>query len=416
MSGLRRVFHAHPETAFTEVWTSATIAAELRRLGYRVRTGADAMDLALVPAVPDAGTLAAAVDRARGWGAGDDGLAVVRDGRTAVIADLDGDRPGPTVGVRVDIDALPLQESPDGGHAPARGGFVSAHDGHMHACGHDGHIAIGLALARRLAGRDFPGRVRLLFQPGEEGGRGARAMLGVGAVDGVDRLYAIHLGLGLPSGTVAAGTHGFFATAKLRVTVTGRQAHASAAPEEGRNALLAAASATLGLHALPRFAAADTRINVGVLNAGTAPNIVASHAEMLAELRSPDGDVCADLEKRGRAVLDGAALAHGVEVAVERIGHSTTFDCHPDAVAAITAAARDVPGVTEVVPSHDIGASDDATLLMRAVTENGGSATYIGFGASSPAPHHSPEFDIDESSLPIAVATLENAVRGSEKK
>lgn len=416
MTGLRRVFHAHPETAFTEMWTSATIAAELRRLGYRVRTGADAMDLALVPAAPDAEAMERAVDRARAWGAGDDGLAAVRDGHTAIIADLDGDRPGPTVGIRVDIDALPLQESRDGAHAPARGGFVSAHDGFMHACGHDGHIAIGLALARRLAGRDFPGRVRLLFQPAEEGGRGARAMLGVGAVDGVDRLYAIHLGLGLPSGTVAAGTHGFFATAKLRITFTGRQSHASAAPEEGRNALLAAASATLGLYALPRFAAADTRINVGALFAGTAPNIVAAHAEMLAELRSPDGDVCADLERRGRAVLDGAALAHGVEVAVERIGHSTTFDCHPDAVAAVTKAARGVPGVTEVVPSHDIGASDDATLLMRAVAENGGAATYIGFGASSPAPHHSPEFDIDESSLAIAVATLENAVRGSEEQ
>jgi len=410
---LRRVFHAHPETAFTEVWTSATVAAELRRLGYRVRTGPEAMDLALVPAAPAPDELAAAVARAREWGAGD--LDAVRDGHTAVIADLDGDRPGPTVAVRVDIDALPLRESHDAAHAPAAAGFVSAHDGFMHACGHDGHIAIGLALARRLAGRDFPGHVRLLFQPAEEGGRGARAMLGADAVDGVDRLYAIHLGLGLPSGTVAAGTHGFFATAKLRVTFTGRQSHASAAPEEGRNALLAAASATLGLHALPRFATADTRVNVGVLRAGTAPNIVASHAEMLAELRSPDGDVCADLERRGRAVLDGAALAHGVEVAVERIGHSTTFDCSPGAVAAVTEAARGVPGVTEVVPSHDIGASDDATLLMRAVAANGGTATYIGFGASSPSPHHSPEFDIDESSLPIAVATLENAVKGNKE-
>lgn len=415
MTDLRRVFHAHPEPAFTELWTSATIAADLRRLGYRVRTGPDAMDLALVPAAPDAEALAAAAARARAWGAPDAGLDAVRDGCTAVIADLDGDRPGPSVAVRVDMDALPLLESHDDAHAPARGGFVSAHDGFMHACGHDGHVAIGLALARRLADRDFPGRVRLLFQPAEEGGRGARAMIGAGAVEGVDRLYAIHLGLGLPSGTVAAGTHGFFATAKLRVTFTGRQAHASAAPEEGRNALLAAASATLGLHALPRFGAADTRVNVGLLHAGTAPNIVASHAEMLAELRSTDGDVCDELERRGRAVLDGAATAHGVEVAVERIGHSTTADCHPDAVAAVTAAARGVPGVAEVAPSHPIGASDDATLLMRAVAEQGGAATYIGFGASSPAPHHSPEFDIDESSLPIAVATLENVVRGTKE-
>ena len=409
--GLRRLFHARPEPAFTEVWTAATVAGELRRLGYRVTAGAEAMDGSLVPMPPGADTLAEAAERARTWGAGDADLAAVRDGSTAVIAEREGDRPGPTVAVRVDMDALPLRESHEPGHAPAREGFVSVHDGFMHACGHDGHVAIGLDLARRLADGAFPGRVRLLFQPAEEGGRGARAMLGRHAVDGVDRLYAIHLGLGLPSGTVAAGTHGFFATAKLRITFTGRQAHASAAPEEGRNALLAAASATLGLHALPRFAAADTRVNVGVLRAGTAPNIVAAHAELLAELRSPDGGVCDELERRARAVLDGAATAHGVEVAVERIGASTTADCDPGIVATVAAAASGVPGVTAVADTHPIGASDDATLLMRAVQERGGEATYIGFGASSPAPHHSPEFDIDEASLPIAVSTLERAIR-----
>ncbi|HEY3687865.1 MAG TPA: amidohydrolase [Streptosporangiaceae bacterium] len=407
---LRRVFHARPESAFTEMWTSATVAAELRRLGYRVRTGPDAMDVSLVPALPEPGALAAAGDRAREWGAAAADLDAVRRGHTAVIADLDGDRPGPSVAVRVDMDALPLRESAAQEHAPARGGFASAHDGFMHACGHDAHVAIGLALARRLAGRGFPGRVRLLFQPGEEGGRGARAMLGAGAVDDVDRLYAIHVGLGLPSGTIAAGTHGFFATAKLRVTFTGRQAHASAAPEEGRNALLAAASATLGLHALPRFGAADTRVNVGVLHAGTAPNIVAAHAELLAELRSPDGGVCEELERRARAVLDGAATAHGVAVEVERIGASTTADCDPGPVRAVAEAARGVPGVAAVADTHPIGASDDATLLMRAVQANGGEAAYVGIGASSPAPHHSPEFDIDETCLPIAVATLERTI------
>lgn len=195
------------------------------------------------------------------------------------------------------------------------------------------------------------------------------------------------------------------------ITFTGRQAHASAAPEEGRNALLAAAAATLGLHALPRFAAADTRVNVGVLRAGTAPNIVAAHAELLAELRSPDGRVCDELERRARAVLDGAATAHGVEVTVERIGASTTAGCDPGVVTTVAAAARGVPGVTHVADTHPIGASDDATLLMRAVQERGGEATYVGFGASSPAPHHSPEFDIDETALPIAVTTLERAIR-----
>ncbi|GAA4065544.1 p-aminobenzoyl-glutamate hydrolase subunit AbgA [Actinomadura miaoliensis] len=414
--GLRRLFHAHPETAFTEFWTSVTIAAELRRLGYRVLTGADAIDLSGVPALPGPRELARAVERARAWGADDDELRVVREGHTAVVAELDGGVPGPVTAVRVDIDALPLAESAEPGHAPAREGFASRDPEVMHACGHDGHIAVGLELARRLATGGFPGRVRLLFQPAEEGGRGARAMLGAGAVAGVDRLYALHLGLGLPAGEVAAGTSGFFANAKLRVAFAGRQAHAAHAPEEGRNALLAAAQAALGLHALPRFAAADTRVNVGMLRAGTAPNIVAADAELLLELRATAGDVCDELARRARAVLTAAGAAHEVGVRIERIGAATTAACDPAAVRAIAAAARSLPAVTRVHTDHRFGASDDATFLMRAVQEQGGRATFLVAGASSPAPHHSPAFDIDEACLGIAADTLERAIRAPEKE
>jgi aminobenzoyl-glutamate utilization protein A len=407
----RRLFHAHPEVAFTEFWTSVTIAAELRRLGWRVRTGTEAIDLSRVPALPDPDERARAAERARDWGADEGELQAVRDGHTAVVADLDGDAPGPVTAVRVDIDALPLTESTEPGHVPAREGFASRASGVMHACGHDGHIAVGLELARRLSAGDVPGRVRLIFQPAEEGGRGARAMLDAGVIEGVDRLYALHLGLGLPVGEVAAGTHGFFANSKLRVRFTGRQSHASAAPEEGRNALLAAAQATLSLHALPRFAAADTRVNVGVLHAGTAPNIVAADAELRLELRATSGRVCEELERRARAVLTAAGAAHEVEVRIEQIGAATTATCDPEAVRAIAAAARSLPTVTGVHEDYRFGASDDATFLMRAVQGNGGRATYLVVGASSPAPHHNPEFDLDEACLDIAVDTLEHAIR-----
>ncbi|MFB4300968.1 amidohydrolase [Actinomadura sp. NTSP31] len=409
----RRLFHARPETAFTELWTSTAIAVELRRLGLRVRTGRDAIDLSRVPALPGRDELDAALDRARAWGAGEDDLAHVRDGHTAVVADIEGEAPGPTVAVRVDIDALPLTESSAPEHAPARDGFASLEPGAMHACGHDGHIAVGLELARRLASGRLAGRVRLLFQPAEEGGRGARAMLDAGALAGVDRLYALHLGLGLPVGEVAAGTHGFFANAKVRAVFTGRQSHAAAAPEEGRNALLAAAQATVALHALPRFAAADTRVNVGVLHAGTAPNIVAGRAEMALELRASDGDVCDELERRARNVLAAAGAAGEVEVDIERIGAATTAVCDPPAVRAVAEAARSLPPVTAVHEDHRFGASDDATLLMRDVQARGGTATYAVVGASSPAPHHSPGFDIDEASLGIAADVLERAVRSA---
>ncbi|MCG5213058.1 amidohydrolase [Streptosporangium sp. KLBMP 9127] len=409
----RRVFHARPETAFTEFWTSVTIAAELRRLGLRVRTGPEAIDLSQVPALPGPADLAQAADRARAWGAGEDDLRAVLAGHTAVVADLEGAAPGPTVAVRVDIDALPLPESTSSGHLPAREGFAALDREAMHACGHDGHIAVGLELARRLSAGDFAGRVRLLFQPAEEGGRGARAMLGADVLAGVDRLYALHLGLGLPVGDVAAGTHGFFANSKLRAVFTGRPSHAAAAPEEGRNALLAAAQATVGLYALPRFATADTRVNVGVLHAGTAPNIVAGTAELGLELRATSGEVCDELERRARNVLTAAGAAGEVAVRIEQIGGATTARCDPAAVRTVARAVRSLPEVTGVHENYRFGASDDATLLMRAVQANGGTATYVVVGASSPAPHHSPEFDIDEACLGIAADVLERAVRGT---
>lgn len=407
----RRFFHARPETAFIELWTAAAIAAELRRFGVRVRVGREAIDLAGVPALPTRDELDAAAARARAWGASDAELAPVLAGHTAVVADIEGDAPGPAVAVRVDIDALPLAESAAPGHRPAREGFASVEPGVMHACGHDGHIAVGLELARRLASSGPAGRVRVIFQPAEEGGRGARAMLDAGVLAGVDRFYALHLGLGLPVGEVAAGTRGFFANAKLRAVFTGRSSHAAAAPEEGRNALLAAAQATVGLHALPRFAAADTRVNVGVLRAGTAPNIVAGRAELALELRASDGAVCDELERRARGVLAAAGAAGEVEVRVERVGAATTAVCDPAAVRDVADAARSVPAVTAVHTGHRFGASDDATLMMREVQARGGTATYVVVGASSPAPHHSPEFDIDESCLGIAADVLERAVR-----
>jgi aminobenzoyl-glutamate utilization protein A len=411
---LRRLFHAHPETAFTELWTSTTIAAQLLRLGYTVTSGPSAMDLAHTAGLPTEEERSNAVERALAWEADPSHVERVAAGYTGVIAELTGDRPGPTVAFRFDMDALPLAEAQRPEHRPFAEGFASRWPGVMHACGHDGHVAIGLELARRLSDRRFPGRVRLIFQPAEEGGRGARAMLAADAVAGVDQFYALHLGLGLGVGAVAAETVGFFANTKLRVVWSGVQAHAAAAPERGRHALLAAATATLGVHALPRFSSADTRINVGVLRGGTAPNIVPSHAEMLLELRATDGDVCDELDQRARAVLHAAGTAHDVAVAVDSIGSATTAPCDEAAVARVAEAARGVAAVTDVLTGHQAGVSDDATWLMRAVQDAGGAATYLVVGCSSPAPHHNPEFDLDERCLPIAADVLDAVARNAD--
>jgi aminobenzoyl-glutamate utilization protein A len=411
MIALRRDVHAHPEPAFCEVRTAATVLARLRELPVELRTGAAAMRLEGIPAYPDEVTRHGFGRRAVESGADAAEVERLVSQGTAVIADLDGGEPGPSWALRFDMDALPVAESADPAHVPAARGFRSRYDGLMHACGHDGHVAIGLALAERLAGRGFPGSVRFLFQPAEEGGRGARAMLGADAVAGVDRFAAVHLGLDLPAGAVAAGITGIFATTKMRARFTGVASHAAAAPENGRNALLAAATATLGIHALPRFATADTRVNVGTLHAGGNVNIVPAEAELTCEARSRDGAVNVELTERVKRVLRGAAETQGVAVEIEETGGSTSLDCDDALLDAVLAAAEAAGHGDRARRRHEMGGSDDASLFAEAVQRAGGQATYVIVGGGNPAPHHNPRFDVDESALRVAVDVLEALIR-----
>ncbi|WP_236791308.1 amidohydrolase [Amycolatopsis sp. GM8] len=402
---LRRDVHSHPEPAFCELRTAALVLSHLRKLPVRIRTGA--LALGGIPAYPDDATLERFADLAIHSGADAGDVATLAREGTAIVADLEGSRPGPTWALRFDMDALPVTEAAGATHFPAAQGFRSAYEGFMHACGHDGHVAIGLGLAERLSDRDFPGTVRFLFQPAEEGGRGARAMLGADVVEGVDRFAAVHLGLDLPAGTVAAGITGIFATTKMRARFTGVASHAAAAPQDGRNALLAAATAVLGIHGLPRFSTADTRVNVGTLHAGGNVNIVPALAELTCEARSRDGAVNAELTERVKQVLRGAALAQGVTVDIEETGGSTSLTCDDELLDAVLAAASG----HETVRLHEMGGSDDASLFAEAVQRAGGLATYIVVGGGNPAPHHNPYFDVDESALPVAVDVLAALIR-----
>ncbi|MEU9831455.1 amidohydrolase [Streptosporangium sp. NPDC048047] len=408
---VRRDLHAHPELGFTEIRTAARVDTALRDLGWSVRSGREVFDAAGLPGLPEVAVLEHAADRAAAEGVPEDLVTRFSGGRTAVVATLRGDRPGPTVALRFDMDALPITETADDAHPPLRRGFASRHPGVMHACGHDGHVAIGLALAAALSTRDFPGTVRLLFQPAEEGVRGAQPLVAAGVCADVDVLLAIHLGFGLPSGRLAPAATELIATSKHLARFTGREAHAAKAPEQGRNALLAAATATLNLHALPRFAGATTRINVGRLQGGVAANVIAGEAELAYETRADTAGVADELARRAEVVVRAAAAMHEVGVELTRTGHATAATTDPAVAAALTSAAE---GLAEVRATHPLGASDDASLLMRAVQEAGGVAGYAVVGSDGPGPPHSPGFDVDEEVLPVAVAWLERAVRGGQ--
>jgi aminobenzoyl-glutamate utilization protein A len=409
----RRDLHAHPETGFTEFRTASRVAGALTDLGWEVVTGPDAMVASERLGVPRPADLRTAYERAAAAGGDPRFLPAMRGGHTAVVATLRGGRPGPAVGIRVDMDALPIVEADGPDHRPAREGFASVWPGSMHACGHDGHVGMAVELAQRLAAAPPAGNVSIFFQPAEEGGRGGRAMADSGLVDGVDLFVAVHLGLSLPTGTLVPSVDGLLANSKLRVVFHGRAAHAALAPQDGRNALLGAASATLALHGLTRVAGHETRVAVGRISGGTSSNIVPDTAELLLETRADDGEVNADLEARARAMIQGAAVMHGLTVDIELIGSVTTARADPAARATAAAAGLAV-GLQIVEPAADSGvASDDATALMRRVQARGGTASYVGIGADLAGPHHTATFDLDEAALATGVDLLERIVRSA---
>ncbi|TDE88537.1 amidohydrolase [Occultella glacieicola] len=409
---LRRQLHRRPELGFMEIETAVAVIVEIGAVADEVTFGASVCDLTGVAGLPAPADLASARARAFARGVAPGLVEELGHGATGIVATVKGDRPGQVTALRFDMDALPVHEADGGEHRPTRVGFASEIPGLMHACGHDGHVAVGVELVRRLAAdRDFAGEVRAVFQPAEEGVRGAHAMVAAGAVDGVDVMLGMHLGIGLPVGTVAAAAAGVLATEKWRIVLTGRAAHAALAPAEGRNALLGAAAAVTALHALPPEAGVVTRVNVGRLVAGTAANVVPESAILECEVRADDDGALRRLADSARHIVAGAAAMYELEVAFEVTGTSAVAVCDTDVTEAMARAAARVPGIEHALAAATMTASDDVTLMMSHVQGNGGRATLTVVGASSPAPHHHPRFDVDERALPLAVAWLEAAIR-----
>jgi aminobenzoyl-glutamate utilization protein A len=409
---LRRDFHRHPETAFRELRTSARVAQTLSELGFEPRLGEHVMRTEDVVDYPTDDQLDESADRAVATGADDAWVARARRAGSALVADVDGARPGPRWALRFDMDALPITESAAADHVPVAQGFASTFAGTMHACGHDGHTAIGLVLAERLRrDPDFAGTVRLVFQPAEEGGRGARSMLAAGALSDVDRFLALHLGLDHPACHVVGGAVGAFATTKLRAEFSGVASHAAAAPQEGRNALAAAAAGSLAVLGQPRWSTTDTRVNVGTLHAGDNVNIIPAWATLTAETRALDADVQTDLTSRVVSALHGAGQAYGCEVDVVETGGSTTLASDEALAEQARTAALELGGTAQTF--GPMPGSDDASLFMADVQRRGGTAAYVIVGGANPAPHHNPAFDVDERALEFSVDLLESMLRAT---
>jgi len=407
---LRREFHRHPEEGWQEFWSTSRVAGELDDLGFALHFGAEILEPAHRLGVPDEASLSAAKERARAW-SGPDYYDRIGD-VTGLLAERSfGD--GPTVTIRCDLDALPITEAADDDHRPASEAFASENPGTMHACGHDVHLAIALGIAHALdedAGA-FDGTLRLLFQPAEEGLRGGYPLSQSPFLRDTDYFFGYHVGLGLPSGAIAAGARDFLASTKLDATFEGESAHAGQSPQAGRNALQAATTAADNLLGIPRHGDGATRINVGTIEGGTTRNAIPADATLELEVRGETTSLNAYMEAHATRMLRSAGDVHDVSVDVSPCGRAIATTSSSALVELTERGLRDSGAVPTVHRHHSVGVSEDATYLMDAVAANGGEATYLVVGSDLPSDHHTARFDVDESVLRPAVEAFAYLLR-----
>lgn len=409
MIARRRDLHRHPEPGWTEFRTAALVATTLESLGYDVAAGEDAVARTSMMGLPSPEILRAAEERAAAEGAEPRWLERMKGGLTGVVGTLRFTKPGPVVALRFDMDSNDVDETDAPDHLPNREGFASGHAGAMHACGHDGHTTVGLAVAKLLAERKdaLAGTLKLIFQPAEEGVRGAKAMTDRGVVDDADYMLGAHFGFKMKeTGSIVCNVTGFLATGKYDARFTGRASHAGAAPEAGRNALLAAACAALNLHAIPRHSGGASRINVGVLEAGTGRNVTADKALLKLETRGATSAINEFMETEAKRVIEAAAAMYGVEVSVEKVGGAAGGSNTPELAAFVAKRANELGVFSKIVNDCDFGASEDFAYFMERVQSHGGQAAYLMVGADLAAGHHDSHFNFDENALPNAAKIL----------
>lgn len=407
----RRDLHRHPEAGWTEFRTASMVIQELEALGYEVHFGKEVIDGSQQMGLPDKEVLASCMERAVEEGADENLVAAMAGGKTGVVGILHTGRPGKTVALRFDMDCNEVEEASDEKHRPYRERFFSLHPGCMHACGHDGHTTAGLAIAKILSSLkdELVGTIKFIFQPAEEGVRGARAMVTKGIIDDADYLLGAHLMMP-PVGFLGYDVRGFLATTKFDADFTGVPAHAGGTPECGKNALLAAANAAINIQGITRHSKGVTRINVGVLNAGTGRNVIPAHAHMEVETRGATTEVNDFVQKRAEEILKGAAMMYDVKVQFIQTGGAASGNNSPELSQRVKKTAERLGIFNRLEKVHDIGGSEDCSYFMERVQKHGGQAAYLVIGGSLAAVNHNNYFDFDEWALVLEAQLLSTVV------
>ena len=402
----RRDFHKHAETGWFEMRTSSIIARRLTDMGYEVLVGEDVCDRDARMGVPSDEALEAQYARAIKQGADPEFVPYTRGGMTGVIGILRCGE-GPTVAMRFDIDALGVNEATEEEHLPAREGFASINPGFMHACGHDGHATIGLSVAKILmAIKDqLHGTVKLIFQPAEEGVRGAKAIVARGHLDGVDYFLANHISSrseNTGDADLIPGIYTSLATTKYDVFYRGTASHAGSSPHKGRNALLAASSAVVNLYAIPRHGKGASRINVGTLHAGSGRNVIADEAKMELEIRGGTTEINNYMTEYATRVLECAAQMHDCSCQIKLMGAAEVLCSDKILADRVGQVARDNMKL-KTVESKLAGGSEDVSYMMNRVQQQNGQAVFFRTLTNISGTSHGRTYNFNESVMPTAV-------------
>jgi len=368
LSALRRELHACPELGFEEVQTAGIISARLRDAGLSVRTGV---------------------------------------GKTGVVGILEGAEGGPTLMMRADIDGLPVVEE--------TGLPFASTNGRMHACGHDGHVAITICAAEVLARHreSLKGRAAFVFQSAEEVTGGARAMIDDGVLDDVkpDRALGLHIWNLMPLGRVGVNTGTVFAGADaVRLTVRGRGGH-GALPHTTIDPIVTAAEIVTAIQTVVSREIQPNQMSVltfGQIHGGTAPNVIAEEVVLHGTVRAYTPEVRQQILDAAKRVATGVASAMRAEATFERLYGAPPVMNDPEAAAFITRHAAAVAGEEAVGPVEPAPVGDDMAEFLNRVP---GCYFLLGAAKEGAQFHHNPRFDFDERCLPIGTEILVRAAR-----
>jgi len=364
LSVWRRQLHQRPELGFQERLTAEFIAGKLREWGIEHETGV---------------------------------------AQTGIVAVVKGDRSGPVLAIRADMDALPIQEE-------NAVDYRSQHDGRMHACGHDGHVAIALGTAYYLSQhRDFAGTVKFIFQPAEEGPGGAQPMVEAGVLKNpdVDAIIGLHLWNNLPLGKVGIRAGAMMAAVELfECTIHGRGGH-GAMPHQTVDSILVGAQVVTALQTIVARNLDPLQsgvVTVGKFEAGTASNVIADSAYLRGTVRYFDPALADFFDRRIEDIIAGTCQSHGAtyEFRYHRLYPPVIND---GAIAHLirTAAEDVVETPAGVVPDCQTMGGEDMSFFLQEVP-----GCYFFLGSANidrelAYPHHHPRFDFDETALGLGV-------------